>query len=77
MVTQSRQALLRRFGVQSLSVDERLELAEALYESVEDDDAPPSPELQAELERRVAAYKANPRNVLTWAQVKEMLKAAV
>lgn len=55
-----------------LSVAERLELVEALWDDIMDRGA--APELtsaqQAELESRAADYEANPDNVVPWNEVK-------
>ena len=58
--------------VVSLSVDERIRLAEAIWESISSE--PGQPELteaqQQELERRLAAHTASPENVVPWEEVK-------
>lgn len=56
----------------SLSVDERLRLIEAIWDSIVAE--PGQPELtaaqQRELERRVEAHAASPEEVIPWEQVK-------
>jgi putative addiction module component (TIGR02574 family) len=56
----------------SLSVDERMRLAEATRDSIAS--APGQPELteaqQRELERRLAAHTASPKDVVPWEKVK-------
>ena len=58
------------------SIEDRLELAFGLWDQIIDDGWQPeaSPELKAELERRVAAHEADPSRVLTWDQVLAHLK---
>jgi putative addiction module component (TIGR02574 family) len=61
----------------SLSIDERLRLAEAIWESISSE--PGQPELteaqQQELERRLAAHTASPENVVPWEEVKAQVLA--
>jgi putative addiction module component (TIGR02574 family) len=56
----------------SLSVDERIRLAEAIWDSITT--VPGQPELteaqQRELERRLAAHTASPEDVVPWEEVK-------
>jgi putative addiction module component (TIGR02574 family) len=56
----------------SLSVDERIRLAEAIWDSITTE--PGQPELteaqQRELERRLAAHTASPEDVVPWEEVK-------
>jgi putative addiction module component (TIGR02574 family) len=57
-----------------LPVADRIELVEALWESLPiQASAPISPEQRAELNRRLDAYEANPEDVLTWNQVLERM----
>lgn len=53
------------------SLEDRLELAFGLWEQIVDGGWQPeaTPELKAELERRVAAHETDPSRVLTWDQV--------
>ena len=62
--------------IRSLSVDERLMVVEAVWDSLTDDASliPLSPVQRAELDRRLDAHEANPSNVLTWDQVLERLQ---
>jgi len=59
-------------GIVSLSIDERLRLAEAIWESISSE--PGQPELteaqQQELERRLAAHTASPEDVAPWEEIK-------
>jgi putative addiction module component (TIGR02574 family) len=56
----------------SLSVDERIRLAEAIWDSIASE--PGQPELtevqQQELERRLAAHTTSPEDVAPWEEVK-------
>ena len=56
----------------SLSVDERIRLAEAIWESIATE--PGQPELteaqHQELERRLAAHTVSPEDVVPWEEVK-------
>jgi putative addiction module component (TIGR02574 family) len=56
----------------SLSVDERIRLAEAIWDSITSE--PGQPELteaqRQELERRLAAHTASPEEVVPWEEVK-------
>ncbi len=62
---------LHNLGLDQLSIEERLEIAEAIWDSVvRDVEASPLPEWQrAELERRMADSVANPDAVRPWADV--------
>ena len=57
----------------SLSVDERLRLVEAIWDSIAAAE-PGQPELteaqRQELERRLAAHTASPEDVVPWEEVK-------
>jgi putative addiction module component (TIGR02574 family) len=60
-----------------LSVDEQIELVEALWDNIVERNAvPPLTEAQtAELDRRIADHEANPDDVISWEEVKaEALK---
>jgi putative addiction module component (TIGR02574 family) len=58
--------------IASLSVDERIRLVEAIWESITTE--PGQPELteaqQQEIERRLAAHTASPEDVVPWEEVK-------
>jgi putative addiction module component (TIGR02574 family) len=59
-------------GIDKLPLEERVALAEAIWDSVhlELGQAPESPELIQELQRRVAHYKAHPESGTPWEVVK-------
>jgi len=70
---------LQQFGIDRLSREDRLALAEALWESVaaEVERTPLSQAEQAELDRRLADSDANPDAAIPWETVKqEALKRA-
>lgn len=61
--------------LRALSVDDRLKVVEAVWDSLPEEVAgPASPQQRAELNRRLDAYEANPQDVLTWDQVLERLR---
>lgn len=57
-------------------VDDQFELVCGLWDQIVELGWKPtiSPELSAELDRRVAEYEANPDDVLTWEQVEAYLR---
>jgi putative addiction module component (TIGR02574 family) len=59
-------------AAKALSLDERVELVQRLWDDIADDGYDPSltPAQAAELERRVAEHHANPGDVVSWEQVK-------
>ena len=63
---------LQEFGIDRLSIEDRLLLAEAIWESVaaEQAAAPLSEAKRQELDRRLADSIANPDVVVPWEQVK-------
>ncbi len=63
---------LQALGIDRLSVEERIALVEEIWDSIaaEVEQLPLTETQQQELERRLAAHQANPRNVVPWEQVK-------
>src|SRR5438046_2872816 len=61
-------ATLQELGIDRLSIEERLTLAQELWDSVAADleRQPLTPAQRAELERRVAAADANPAEGVPW-----------
>lgn len=55
-----------------LSVDERVELVEAIWDSIADQQAglPITEAQKSELDRRLADHEANPDDVIPWTEVK-------
>jgi len=70
---------LQELALDRLSVDERIALAQALWDSVakEVEEAPISVEQRQELERRVADSIARPDAVTPWEEVKARALARV
>ena len=63
-------------SLQHLTPPERIALAQALWDSVEDQARPPlSDARRAELERRAAEDDAQPGEVVPWEQVKARIAA--
>jgi putative addiction module component (TIGR02574 family) len=59
--------------VLELSVEEQLELVEALWDSIVDRNAVPSPTnaQKTELDRRLVDHATNPDDVVPWDEVKD------
>jgi putative addiction module component (TIGR02574 family) len=68
---------LEQFGLEILSADDRLALAEALWDSVHEvlDQAPVAPEVRVELERRAARSDADPPRGVSWEVVRAEARA--
>jgi putative addiction module component (TIGR02574 family) len=68
---------LEELGLDRLSVDDRIALAQALWDSVaeEVEQAPLTPAQRQELERRLADSIARPDAVTPWEEVKARLLA--
>lgn len=62
---------LQHLGLDALSVEDRLTLAQALWDSVHDtlNEGKIAPELRTELERRVALADADPSRGTPWEEV--------
>ena len=58
--------------IKSLSVDERLNIVEAIWDSIVADaaDIEVTPAERELIERRLATYLANPNDVVPWEEVK-------
>ncbi len=65
--------------IRKLSLAERILLLEDVWDSIADEPEAweLSQEQQDELDRRVAAYEANPENTFTWEEVKAGLGTPV
>jgi putative addiction module component (TIGR02574 family) len=63
--------------VKRLPLAERIELVEALWESITHDgyEPPLTPEQAAELDRRLEAHRRNPHDVVSWESIKEDLSS--
>ena len=67
--------------LRELPVKERLQAIEELWDSIiaEDPDSavPATPELLADLDRRLTEYEANPSSAVPWRVVREELRATL
>lgn len=63
---------MKDFGIDRLSVDERLALMHEIWDSIaaEPGHTHLTEPQRRELERRLAEHEANPRDVVPWEQVK-------
>jgi putative addiction module component (TIGR02574 family) len=63
---------LQSLGIDRLSVEERIALATAIWDSIAAESHSPllTEAQRAELERRLADHAANPDDVVPWEQVK-------
>jgi putative addiction module component (TIGR02574 family) len=59
-----------RKRIESLTTAEKIELLDALWESLEADEAPLTEEQRAELDYRIARHEQNPSDVIPWEQVR-------
>jgi len=65
----------KKFDIQSLSQEERLNLAEELWDSLSDRDNLKVTNAQKELlDARLAAYKAAPEEGTSWGSVKDEMQ---
>jgi len=62
-----------RNQIETLSVAEKVDLLDAVWESLEAGMAPLTDEQRSELDRRLEKYKRNPSDVIPWEQVKSRL----
>ena len=62
-------------NLRSLSVDDRVRVVQAVWDSLpEQASVPTSDERAEELNRRLDAYEADPEDLLTWDEVLERLR---
>ncbi|HLI64033.1 MAG TPA: addiction module protein [Terriglobales bacterium] len=62
-----------RHQIESLSTAEKVELLDAVWESLEADALSLSDEQRAELDARIARHEQNPSDVIPWEQVRDDL----
>ena len=64
---------LRSLGIDRLTVEQRIALAQEIWESIEAEPHPPllTEAQRRELERRLADHQANPADVVSWEQIKD------
>jgi putative addiction module component (TIGR02574 family) len=62
---------LQQFGIDRLSVSERIELIGLIWDSIEADaeKAPLTEAQRQEIDRRLAAHRDNPQAAIPWEQV--------
>jgi len=62
---------LETLGIDRMTVEERLQLVQAIWDSIDAAARPPlNDALRAELDRRLADHLANPADVVPWEEVK-------
>lgn len=63
--------------ITALSVEDRIRLVQAIWDSIAAEQAYPDlTEVQKrELDRRITDYEANPDDVLTWEEIKASIKS--
>jgi putative addiction module component (TIGR02574 family) len=68
--------ILKSFGIDQLSVAQRILLVEEIWDSIPDEaDAMPLTDAQKhDLQRRLAAYEADPKAGSSWEEVKTRLR---
>lgn len=68
---------MEQFGIDKLSREDRLLLADDILESVAEEEpgSTLTPEKRAELRRRVAELDANPADVVSWEAVQASIRA--
>jgi putative addiction module component (TIGR02574 family) len=68
--------MLERFPeISRLSKPEKLALATELWDELDEDPIEVSPEIVAELDKRMAELEANPGAVTTWEAIKRNLRS--
>ena len=69
-------SMMKELGIDRLSVDERVLLAEEIWDSIaaEADAAPLTDAQRADLDRRLAEYAADPTAGSSWEDVKARLR---
>ncbi|MEH1897921.1 MAG: addiction module protein [Nostoc sp.] len=67
---------LLKFDISELSIAERIQLAEDLWDSIleKQEELPLSSTQQQELDRRLENYKKNPTSGSSWEEVKKRLR---
>jgi len=67
-------ANLKAFGIERLSVDEKILLVEEIWDSIAED-TPLTEAQYVELDRRLQDHRANPDDVVPWEIVKASISA--
>lgn len=65
-------ATLQELGIDQLSMGERIELVQAIWDSITSEPYPPliSEAHRRELDARLAAHEVDPTDVVAWEQIK-------
>lgn len=68
---------LKNLGIDRMSVAERILLVEEIWDSIAVDEAevPLTESQRQDLQRRIAAYEANPKTGSSWEDVKARLRS--
>lgn len=68
---------MKDYGLDQLSAEDRLSLAQQLWESIAEEVKclPLTREQQQEVDRRLAAHRANPQAAIPWEQVEAEARA--
>ena len=67
---------IQSLGIDRLSVDQRIALAQEIWDSISAEELPPLSDAQRqELDRRIAEMDKNPDDVIPWEQVKAKILA--
>jgi putative addiction module component (TIGR02574 family) len=69
--------LMQTLGIEHLSIEDREQLIDELYESLASDEPDLSPEVLAEINRRIAEIDAHPETLKTRTEVEATLRARV
>jgi putative addiction module component (TIGR02574 family) len=64
---------LPKLDVGALTPEERLQLIEQLWDSLEEDDVPLTPAQQADLMRRLANIEKNPGDQMSWEEAQRVI----
>lgn len=64
--------ILQALGIDRMSIDDRIALVTAIWDSINEEPHPPmlSEAQRAELQRRLSDHNANPDEVVSWDQIK-------
>jgi len=67
---------LKALGIEKLSIDERIELVEEIWDSIAADasDLPLTVAQQSDLRRRLAEHRAEPQSGSTWEEIRRRLQ---
>ncbi len=68
---------LQTLGIDRLTFEDRLALVQELWDSIaiEAENSPLTDDQRSEVDRRLAAYQANPQSAIPWEQVEAEVEA--